>query len=347
MTDKMRNYAEGQPVDNAVAYWKQVAAEQDRLVSEGKRSPFLATTYKTSAQIMNGFISISGLHDVEKSAGKLGWDMGSDASAGTIAKDAARLGFDSSMSLLALLPAGKAIGGMAKGEKLFTTAKAGTEIAGMSLKAGKTAAGGVADELAGAIAKTIPEGGEVTAQHSKALLSELKSIGQKYGIEIKEGGNVGESVGKMNQIMVNTKVGGPHEITHVVQQLQTRATALEAQAQKLGKTVGELTPAERTGAFKNFVEPFENAAYNQHEMFAKGATKFGGSAKSTYGEALKDNVKSFAEGLAEGKVPEANVGAVANAYGRLPNVVGRGQGQMLINTGSVTAASVNKSKENL
>ncbi|MDQ7823633.1 MAG: hypothetical protein RDV48_12610 [Candidatus Eremiobacteraeota bacterium] len=344
MSGEVRNYAEGGTVDNAVQYWKGVAENQDRLVAQGKRNPYVGAACKTGAQIMNGFIAISGLHEVEKSSGKLGWDVGSGASNTQIAKDTGMLLFDSTMAGLTFLPAGKVLQGVKGGKGLYTTAKAGEAITGM-VKAGKGAAAPVAGEITAAIEKTIPQGGKVTAEHSKALLSELTDIGKKYGITIQEGGKVGESVGSMNKILVNTKAGGSHEITHVVQQLQTRATALEAQAQKLGKPVKDLTAVERQGAFQNMVKPFEEVAYNQHEMWAKEATKLGGGAKSSYADALKRNVASFEEALSGGNVPSAEVSGLSRAYGEVPNILGRSQGENLSNVGQIQLRSVNYARE--
>ena len=150
------------------------------------------------------------------------------------------------MAAVTFIPAGKVLAGLSKGKKLYTTAKGGTAITSMALNAGKSASKPVAQELTAAISKTIPEGGKVTAEPLKSTSWESSQrSGKNTGSTSREGGMLGQSTGSIDNIAVNTKLGGPHEIGHVVQQLQTRATALEAQAQKLGKPVNQLSQAER------------------------------------------------------------------------------------------------------
>lgn len=79
MAETISNYAEGGTVDNAVQYGKKLDKNQDRLLEEGKISPLAYALKKSGAQIMNGFISISGLNDMEKSSEKLGYDYGQKA----------------------------------------------------------------------------------------------------------------------------------------------------------------------------------------------------------------------------------------------------------------------------
>lgn len=329
------NLAQGGIVDNAVNFYDQV-------ISDNKdRSGFMAGLKSVSAKAARGLISLSGLHEVEKSAGELGWDMGSGASAGQIARSGGKLALNSALAGASFLPAGKAVAGLAKGEKLMTTAKAGTEIAGLTA-AGKGVAGQVADDVGGAVARTVGQGGK---GQTGALLEDLAQVGDKYGVKVRQGGNVGESVGTVDDILVNTKIGGDHEIVHAAQQLQTRATLLEAHAQKLGKSAKDLTAAERAQVAPQ-VQAFERSAYQHHEMWAKEATGFGGRASSGYGRAVQSNVDDFGKALADGVVPQGPSSVVSRAYGNLPNAVGTSQGQIATNLGAVQAGVINYQREN-
>lgn len=127
----------------------------------------------------------------------------------------------------------------------------------------------------------------------------------------------------MNLIEYSSKAGGPHEVAHLAQQLQTRTTALEGHAAKLGKSVEELTKVDRDDAFKTIVKPFEDIAYNQHEMFA-GASHSWGRTSQKYAEILKTNVASFEKALTHATVPEA-LGLGARMYGEMANYLGHSQ----------------------
>ncbi|MHC9542357.1 MAG: hypothetical protein AB9903_22840 [Vulcanimicrobiota bacterium] len=347
MSEQIDGYKPGGVVHDAYDYWNQLDKSKDTSMQGDWKSKCSGGIVKGGSKLMKGLISISGLREVEDSSGKLGYDVGRGAPRETILKDSGKALFDTGMAAVTFIPAGKVLAGLSKGKKLYTTAKGGTAITSMALNAGKSASKPVAQELTAAISKTIPEGGKVTAEHSKALLGELTEIGKKYRINIKEGGMLGQSTGSIDNIAVNTKVGGPHEIGHVVQQLQTRATALEAQAQKLGKPVNQLSQAERKDAFEKFVKPFEEAAYNQHEMYALDATTRTGAARSTYGESLKKGVAHFEEALSSGKVPVAEVSTTANVLGRTPNVLGRSIGESGLHAGYIGAGSVNYTRDEL
>ncbi len=152
---------------------------------------------------------------------------------------------------------------------------------------------------------------------------------------------VGESKGGMNAIEYSSKAGGPHEVVHLAQQIQTRATALETTAAQLGKDVSQLTQAERASAFENIVKPFENGAYNQHEMWA-GAAHSWGKTSAAYRDVVEANWKSFEKALTRGTVPETIVSAADRAYGSLANWLGRSQMEIAKNLASPTAMIIKK-----
>lgn len=328
------NFAQGGIVDNAVNFYDEVIADNK------DRSGFMAGLKSVSARAAKGLIGLSGLHEVEKSAGELGHDVGRGADGWTVARSGGMLAVNSALSAASFLPAGKAVAGLAKGEKLMTTAKAGTQIAGVT-GAGKTVAGQVADDVGGAVARTVGQGGK---GQTGALLDDLGRVGDKYGVRVRQGGNVGESVGTVDDILVNTRIGGDHEIVHAAQQLQTRATLLESHAQKLGKSAKDLTAAERAQVAPQ-VQAFERGAYQHHEMWAKEATGFGGKASSGYGQAVQANVDDFSRALADGVVPQGPSSVVSRAYGNLPNAVGTSQGQIATNLGAIQAGVINSQRQ--
>ena len=82
-------------------------------------------------------------------------------------------------------------------------------------------------------------------------------------------------------------------------------------------------------------------AVNHHEMWAKEATKFGGGAKSTYGQAVEGNTRDFAQALSQGVAPQGPSSLLSRGYGNVTNVVGTSQAQIGRNLGAVQSAEVN------
>ncbi|MBX9724417.1 MAG: hypothetical protein K2X81_23610, partial [Candidatus Obscuribacterales bacterium] len=307
--------------------WKEIAKQGNE---EGGIS---GHAKEVAARTMDGLLAISGLEHVETGVSKVVKDLDEVVPEEKLKSDLKWLGIDTALAAATFVPG---FGAAAKGEAVYRTAKAGSEIAGM-VGTGARVSESVGAKLAEAAKEALPATGENLSKESLTnFVGKLQEIAGKYGIELKKGGVVGESTGSINTIEYSSKAGGPHEIVHVVQQLQTRATALEARAVELGKKVGDLTQAERLDVFNKVVKPFEETAYNQHEMFA-GAAHSWGHTSSQYREVIMENLKSFQKALASATVPEAKVNAAAKAYGELPNLLGRSQKEIAKNLGSPTA----------
>lgn len=314
----------------AEEFWKDAAknAENEKCIAGDLKF--------AGAKIMAGFLDLSNLPNVSRGVDKVIDGMDKGVSPEQLRNDALWLGLDTGLAAATLVPGFKCVQGLMKGEKLFRTASAGTKIAGMAT----TEMGlveKVSSKLSTAVAEAFPAGKKVASETLENFVGKLKSIASEYKIGIKEGGTVGESTSVgMDLIQYSSKAGGPHEVGHVFQQLQTRMVALESQASKLGKKVLDLTKSERDEAFEKIVKPFEDLAYNQHEMWAGKAHSWGVTAKN-YSEVLLKNMDSFARGLSTGTVPEAAVGSFNRLYGSLPNWLGRCQAQIGRNLGSPTA----------
>jgi len=91
----------------------------------------LGGTYKLGATILKGPISLSGLHEAEESAVKLGYDEGG-ADEKTLAEDAGKLLLDAVLAGITLAPGVAGIAKISKGGKLYKTAKAACSIAKMA-----------------------------------------------------------------------------------------------------------------------------------------------------------------------------------------------------------------------
>ena len=307
-------------------YWKAMAKEGD---TQGGIS---GNAKMVAGKAMDGLLALSGLGNVEDGVNKVVKDLDDVVPPEQLKHDVAWLGVDTALAAATFIPGITGAKAMAKGGTAFRTAEAGTEIAGMAAtKAGLSES--VGSKLLTAIKEALPEAGAVTKESIGNFVGKIQKVASEYGIQIKEAGMIGESSGGMNVIQYSSKAGGPHEVAHVLQQVQTRATALESQAARSGKSVAELTQAERATAYETIVKPFEDVAYNQHEMWA-GAAHSWGKTSAQYAEVLSNNVKAFESALTTGTVPEALVSAVSKAYGHIPNWLGRSQMEIAKNLGS-------------
>lgn len=315
-------------IENARKHWQGVAEDG---AGEGGVAGFAKFT---GAKAAEGLLAISGLGNVEDGANKVikGLNKSEHSPEDTeqLKNDVKWLAVDSGLAALTFAPGTAGLKAFAKGENVLRTAKAGSEIAGMAGTESHLA-GNVATRMSEAIAETLPKTGEkLTGAHTESFVGKLKEIGADYGIAIQEGGVVGESNATMSVIEYSSKAGGPHEVAHVAQQLQTRVTALEAHAAQLGKSVDELTKIDREDAFKAIVKPFEDVAYHHHEMFA-GAAHSWGRTSAKYAEILQANVASFEKALTNAEVPEVALGMRASMYGEMANYLGRSQASIARN----------------
>jgi len=285
------------PASYAKLWWKGLEKEQ-----EGKKG-FAAGFKKYAAKTAQGLISFSSLADTETSYQTLKTDYRNGASAGTLVKDGAILAKDGALAAVTFIPGANLLKSAKAGEGLIKVAKAGSTISGMA-KAEASTANAVAKEL-NAVIKA--------SANADDVVKGVAEVGKRYGVEVAQGGHIGESVGTAGKVVYNGTVGSAHEVVHVVQQVQTRAS--------LG------TAAE--GA----ISAFEKAAYGQHEMFAKEATKLLGTEGTSYMATLAKNVGSFETALINGTVPEAAVSFGSRVYGHIPSWLGTSQAQIASNLG--------------
>ena len=317
-------------VKPAVQFWNQTEAEG---VKEGSKCK------EYTAKLMKGFISFGNLENLSTS-----WDntisaLNKGDPPEQLRSNLIDLGVDTTLSAATIIPGVVGLKGMLTGERVYQTVKTGSTIAGMASTEASLVEK-VRGRISTAIGEALPDGVKVGKESLANFVGKMKAIASEYGITLKAGGMIGESKGGINVIEYSTKAGGPHEVAHLGQQLLTRAVALESEAARLGKSVSQLTQAERASAFKSIVEPFENVAYNQHEMWAGAAHSWGKTA-ANYGEVLKKNIESFGKALSTGTVPEAVVNAGSRIYGALPNWLGHSQLAIGRNLSAPTATIIN------
>ncbi|MDO8806001.1 MAG: hypothetical protein Q7R35_16410 [Elusimicrobiota bacterium] len=285
------------PASYAKTWWKDLEKEQ-----EGKKG-FMAGLTKYTAKTAQGLISFSSLADTETSYQTLKVDYKNGASTGTLFKDGAILAKDGALAAVTFIPGANLLKSAKAGDGLIKVAKAGSAVTGM-VKAEASTAKAVAKEI-NAVIKA--------SANSDDVVKGVTEVGKRYGVEVAQGGRIGESVGTASNVVYNGTVGKAHEVVHVVQQVQTRAT--------LG------TAAEGS------ISAFEKVAYAQHEMFAKEATKLLGTEGSGYMSALAKNVGSFETALTNGTVPDAAVSIGSRIYGYIPSLLGTSQAQIAANLG--------------
>jgi hypothetical protein len=312
-------------------YWQDMS-------KEGKaEGGVLGQTKNVTGKVMSGLVEFSNIGNMEKSFNKVVKDIDDVVPEDELKRDARSLGIDTLLTAVTFAPGLTGAKAMGEGKALFQTARAGTEIVGMTAAKAEVA-GSVAGKLSKVAMETLPETGEALSKTSlKNFVGKLQGIAGEYGITLKKGGMIGECKGSIDAIEYSTVTGGPHEVAHLAHQLQTRVTALESQAAALGKNVSQLTKGERAMAYEKIVKPFEDVAYNQHEMWA-GQAHAWGKTSAEYRDVLMSNWKSFEKGLTSGTVPEAIVDRASRAYGAMANWVGRSQLESAKNVGSVSAA---------
>lgn len=314
----------------AKEFWQGLAKEGE---AEGG---LLGRTKQRTGEIMEGFVDLSGIGALEKGTDQVVEDLRKVVPENELKDHTKSLAIDTLLVAATVLPGFTGVKAIARGDELYKTARAGTEIAGMIATEAR-AAETVAGKLAQAATEALPQAGEKLSKASlENFVAKLKDVAKHYGIELKEGGMIGESNGGIDAISFSSKAGGPHEVVHAAQQIQTRATALEFKAAELGKSVSELSQAERAEAFNKIVKPFEDMAYNQHEMWAGEAHSWG-KTSAQYRDLVMANWQSFEKALSTGTVPEAAVSAASRAYGSLANWLGRSQLEIAKNLGAPTA----------
>ncbi|MDD5629755.1 MAG: hypothetical protein PHU21_11865 [Elusimicrobia bacterium] len=334
----------------AYKYWDDMEKRQDDVASQGHWVK--AGTVATGAKIMKFFYHIGGTGAIEQSGDQTTWDLNRDASTGTLIWDGTKVAGNTILTALNFVPGVAAIskaGGVANsvrgiksGTAIYRTTKAGSEIAELGGGVGKEAAGEVAGQVRNIIKAAAGEGKQVTAKNARQILNGLKEAGaqKNVGISVIEDRSIlgmGMAKGDAGAIVINTRLGGAHEVVHAAQQYQVRATLLK----QMGTSYDKLDDAERL-LFAQRVDAMELQAYNQFENGAFRATGFMGSGslnKARYAKGLEANISTFEKALANGTVPKYDFSLryspTAAVYQSLPNWLGRSQTQIGTNMGAV------------
>jgi len=300
------------------------------------------------AKANKGLLGLSGLKDVEESAGRLGyiWDN-KDVGRWQRLKMGANLLGNSALSALNFMPAASMAGSMAKGGKTaYTVSKGGTLIKGMEAASPSAARSmeATARGLERTIQAALPAGRKATAQELRTLVSEANGLLSKHGVLIKEGGTIGESAAKGGVVQVSLKAGAQHEVVHALQSAQTRALLLDQHAAGLGKSVSALTGAERAAAFQK-AELFEAASYAQHEMQAFRATGFMGMGRPDYAAQLLKDSAELSRALKTGTVLRGEFSVGQQIYGASAQVLGHSQFQIGSNLAPLVSWSLRQQKD--
>jgi hypothetical protein len=333
-TENMRGAGLLKP-NEAYDYWDRLDDQAD------EEGGFWGFAKELVAKPAKGLIWVSGLREVETSAAQAGYLGVSDDVRDSEKKWAlAKLGGNSALSFLTFLPAVGFAGQLGKGgqaAKLTPVfSRGGQAIKGIGA-AGPEATQAIksaGNQMKGIIDDVLPKGTPPNKQQLQALFTEMnENVGKKYGLSIEVGGTTGESVTKGNKILASLDAGAPHESLHALQQLKTRVAFLEREATRLGKSVDELSEAQRALAMRN-AEAFEKAAYAQHEMQAKYATRWGGSGKQEYARYLSQSMDDLGVALQNGTVIKGSYGAGAQMYGRFGAAMGDSQKTLATNMAS-------------
>jgi hypothetical protein len=100
--------------NDAARFWDQVAVDNDRAVSDGRRGAVTATAVHVGAKVMGFFVEMSGIRQVRARAGQLGAEVGGGASGWEVTKTSAMLGGE---TLLAAAN-GLGVGGVTRAAKV-------------------------------------------------------------------------------------------------------------------------------------------------------------------------------------------------------------------------------------
>lgn len=352
----LRNLATKAPPPPLTAQQKQdaVLAEADRLIQSDPgtigqtynywkneaNDPSSSWAWRAYAKTNMGLLTFSGLKAVEESSARLGyvWDN-PDVSKGEKFWLGTKLAGNAALSAVSFLPAASFAKSLQAGEGFYWIGKAGAAVPG-AVRVAAPEVAQVGTTLTKTIAAAIPEGVAAGKTELRALISGLNGNAARYGVEVVEGGTVGESVAQGGKIFVSLGAGAKHESVHVVQQVYTRMIAMEQAAARYGTTVEGLNAAQKAEAFANAAK-WETASYAQLESQAFRATGFmGAGGGAGYGRQLMLTGQEVTSSMSKGAVLEGSFGPGARVYGRLTQILGHSQAQIGTGLGAATSGIV-------
>jgi hypothetical protein len=344
----------------AIDYWERAEKQVEKNVSDGKTHWVVGGFEATGAKVMGFFARLANIHEVEGRAAQLGYEMGSaHVTTGDKIKTGLWLGLESFFAATNFT----GLAGLAKGavrrqaakltakegeaivakygkvlvaERGTQAAVEGAEVAGKAIKgmlpARAEAAALVRKDLAEVIAK-LPAEGKLKPADLERFAEGLKGVAKKYGIDFSYAKGLPEVTGDATRIHLKTMgIGDWHEYSHMVQMIQSRATALESHALRLGKDVSQLSKAEIGEAFKATVSTLETQGYRHFEEEAVKAVGFMGKElkPSTYKQVLLEGLGQQERALVTATAPNFHVGVGGRLYGDL-TVLGESQAEIMAN----------------
>ena len=348
----------------AIDFWDGAAKNADADVKAGKSWWITGNARWAGAKVMGFFARMSGVDEVEGrvAQNKELWKTG-DASAWDKTKAGAWLTFEGAMAALNFTGLGGIAKGMARRQAARLVAKEGAEIAArLGVKQGARAAAGaglgkaikgmlpatpeaaalVRRELASVVSK-LPTAGKLGAAELKVLQEGLTEVGKKYGVDVVFKQGAPQVLTEAGKITVYGTGAAWHETLHVVQTVQTQATAMKSMAQRLGKAVTELSPKDMKDAYTATVKTIETQGYAAFEEQAFKAVGAWGSKldPKKYIQVLGEGLGQFERAMVAGTSPNVVPGVGAKIYGYLTKL-GESQGEIAANMSPVFAGIITR-----
>lgn len=347
----------------AIDFWDGAAKNADADVKAGKANWLWGNTKWAGAKVMGFFARMSGVDEVEGryAQNKELWKNG-DASTGEKVKAGAWMTFESAMALMNFTGLGGIAKGMARRQAAKLVAKEGAEIAArLGVKQGtKVAAVGLGKAVKGMLpatpeaaamvrtelmhlVKKLPTAGKLGAAELKVLQEGLTEVGKKYGVEVVFKQGAPQVLTEAGKVTVYGTGAAWHETLHVVQTVQTQATAMKSMAQRLGKEVAELSPKELKEAYTATVKTIETQGYAAFEEQAFKAVGSWGSKldPAKYTKVLGEGLEQFERAMVTGTVPNVAPGLGAKFYGYLTKL-GETQGEIAMNLSPIFMGTITR-----
>jgi hypothetical protein len=202
------------------------------------------------------------------------------------------------------------------------------------LPATQEAAGLVRSELMDVVGK-LPRAGKWGAAELAAFQKNLAEVGEKYGVKVVFKAGPPQVLTKAGEITVTgAQAAGWHETLHIMQTVQTQATAMASMAERLGKPVARLTAKEAEAAYTATTRTLETQAYKHFEEHAFQAVGTWGTKldPARYLKAATEGLQGFEKALVTGTAPELNPNLGARMYGNMTKL-GESQGEIFMNMG--------------
>lgn len=237
-----------------------------------------------------GLLAVTGLVDIEESAGRVGYAMASsDVTSRRMAWESVKLAANTGMFLAnfvglsgasAVVKSARAIDNPIVIEGVEQLSKAATQrVVARSADVTET------------VTTALARGGNRNYRAATDAMNDYARTNLGGVIRVERGGKLGQAdfIVSEGKVMYSPLVGESHEFAHAGQMFLNRANALEITAQRVGKTAAQLNPAEVEQAMA-LASRFEKGYYMHHEAQALRSSGFLGMFPgSNYGAKLAAN----------------------------------------------------------